>query len=151
DHEHVLRLVDARDVDLPPVENPPVLVPTGSGGDVVGVGAGIGLGDGERHGAGAVADARQPAPLLLLGPEPADDGSADRRTDDPEEKRTPLGGQLLAARRDVADPAATAAVLLRDVDTEIPVAPDLEPELGRLLTAARLLGEPLAAVLRGQS
>src|SRR5689334_21171598 len=46
--------------------------------------------------------------------------------------------------------AASSAVLLGDVDAEVAVAPDLEPQLGGLLAGPRLLGEPLAAVLAGQ-
>src|SRR4029078_550233 len=94
--------------------------------------------------------ARQPAALLLHGREPVDDRPADRGAHHHQQQRAPLGGELLAQRRDVPDPATTAAVLLVDVDAEIAVAADLEPELRRLLTAARLLGEPPAAVPAGQ-
>ena len=133
-----------------PLSTQLVAVRAGGRGDVVGVGAGVGLGDRERHRAGAVADAGQPALLLLLGPVAADDRAADRRADDHQQQRAALGGELLAHRRDVADAAAPAAVLLGDVDAEVAVLADLQPQLGGLLAGARLLGEPLAAVLRGQ-
>ena len=135
DDEHVVGLVDAGDVDLAAVEHPLVAVAAGGGGDVVGVGAGVGLGDRERHRAGAVADAGQPALLLLLGAVAADDGAADRRADDHQQQRAALRGELLADRGDVADAAATAAVLLGDVDAEVAVLADLQPQVGGLAAA----------------
>src|SRR5262249_51115024 len=90
-------------------------------------------------------------PLLLVGAVAADDGSADCGAHHHQQQRTTLGGQLLTHRRDVADAATAAAVLLRDVDPEVPGAADLEPELGGLSAAARLFGEPLAPVLRRQA
>ncbi len=132
DHQHVLGLVDTGDVDLAAVEHPAVAVAAGRGGDVVGVGAGVGLGDRERHRRGAVADARQPALLLLLGAVAADHGAADRRADDHHQQRAALGGQLLADRRDVTDAATTPAVLLGDVDAEVAVLADLQPQVGGL-------------------
>ena len=92
----------------------------------------------------------QPAPLLLLGAVAADDRAADRRAHDHQQQRAALRGELLADRRDVADAAATAAVLLGDVDAEVAVPADLQPQVGGLLAGAGLLGEPLAAVLPGQ-
>ena len=99
---------------------------------------------------GAVADAGQPPLLLLLGAVAGDDGAADRRADDHEQQRAALGGELLAHRGDVADPAAPAAVLLGDVDAEVAVLADLQPQVRGLAARARLLGEVVAAVLAGE-
>ena len=60
----------------------------------------------------------------------------------------PCAAELLADRREVADAAAPAAVLLGDVDAEVAVLADLQPQLGGLLAGAGLLGEVVAAVLR---
>ena len=150
DDEHVVGLVDAGDPDLAAVEHPAVAVAARGGGDVVGVGAGVGLGDREGHRAGAVAQAGQPLLLLRLGAVAGDDRAADRRADDHQQQRAALRGELLADRGDVADAAAPAAVLLGDVDAEVAVLADLEPEVGGLAAGAGLLGEVLAAVLAGQ-
>ena len=98
----------------------------------------------------AVADAGQPALLLLLGAVAADDRAADRRAHDHEQQRAALRGELLADRGDVADAAAPAAVLLGDVDAEVAVLADLQPQVGGLAAGARLLGEVVAAVLGGE-
>ncbi len=88
--------------------------------------------------------------LLLLGAEPVDDRAADRRADHHHQQRAALRGELLADGRDVADAAAPAAVLLGDVDAEVAVPADLQPQLGGLAAAARLRGEVVAAVAAGQ-
>ena len=146
DDQHVGRLVDAGDVDLLALEHPLVAVAAGGGGDVVGVGAGVGLGDREGHRGGAVADAGEPPLLLLLGAVARDDRAADRRADDHHQQRAALRGELLADRGDVADAAATAAVLLGEVDAEVAGLGDLQPQLGGLLAGAGALDEPVAAV-----
>ena len=148
--EHVVGLVDAGDVDLAAVEQPLVAVAAGGRGDVVGVGAGVGLGDRERHRAGAVGDARAASAASARRCRTGDHRPADRRADDHHQQRAALCGELLAHRRDVADAAAPAAVLLGDVDAEVAVLAHLQPQVGRLAAAAGLLGEVLAPVLRRQ-
>src|SRR5690606_31669831 len=51
----------------------------------------------------------------------------------------------------VTDPAATTAVLLREVDAEIAVAAHVLPQLGRRLAGTSLGGEPVAAIAAGQA
>ena len=53
-------------------------------------------------------------------------------------------------RRHVADAAATAAVLLGDVDAEVAVLADLQPQVGGLAAAARLLHEVVPPVAAGE-
>ena len=57
--------------------------------------AGVGLGDRERHGDRAVGDAGQPALLLLVGAELADDGAADGRGHHHHQQRAAGGRHLL--------------------------------------------------------
>ena len=66
------------------------------------------------------------------------------------QQRAALRGELLADGREVADAAAPAAVLLGDVDAEVAVPADLQPQLGGLAAAACLRGEVVAAVAAGQ-
>ena len=99
---------------------------------------------------GAVGDARAASAASAPRCRSGDDRAADRRADDHHQQRAALRGELLADRRDVADAAAPAAVLLGDVDAEVAVLADLQPQLGGLPAAAGLLGEVVAAVLRRQ-
>src|SRR3712207_8382806 len=58
--------------------------------------------------------------------------AADRRADHHHQQWTALRGQLLAHGRDVADAATPAAVRLGDVDPEVAVLADLQPQVGGL-------------------
>src|SRR5690606_38948076 len=140
----------AGDERLLPVQHPPVAVPAGGRGDAVGVGAGVGLGDRERHLHRPVREPRQPVPLLLLRPVPRDDRGADRRGDDHEQQRAARRGQFLAHGGEVADAAATAAVLLGHVHAEVAEPPGLVPQLVGLAPGLGALHVVGRAVLGAQ-
>lgn len=111
--------VDAGDEHLPPGEQPLVAVAAGGGGDAVGVGAGVGFGDAEGHGEGAVGEAGEPLLFLGVGAEAGDDGAADRRGDDHHEEGRSCRSQLFQDYGEFGHAAASAAVLLGEVDPQV--------------------------------
>ena len=118
DDEHRLRLVDAGDVDLLAGQDPVAAVAAGGGGDPVRVGAGVGFGDGERHRDRSVGDAGQPALLLLVGAELADDRAVDGGRHHHHQQRAAGRGHLLHHQRQLVHAGAAAAVLLGQVDPD---------------------------------
>src|SRR6478752_447479 len=148
-HEHRLRLVDTGDEHLLARQDPIAAVAPRGGGDAVGVGSGVGFGDGECHGGRAVGDAGQPALLLLLGAELADDRAVDCGGDDHHQQRRASGGHLLHYQRQLVHAGAAAAVLLGQVDPDEAEFACLVPQFVGVLAGARLLEVVVLPVVGG--
>ena len=114
------------------------------------VGSGVGFGDGERHGDRAVGDAGEPALLLLVGAELADDRAVDRGGDDHQQQRAAARGHLLHDQGQLVHARAAAAVLLGQVDPDEAEFACLTPQFGGVLAGAGLLQVVLLAVVGGQ-
>jgi hypothetical protein len=113
----------------------------------VGVRAGIGLGDREGHDRLAARDRGYPPLPLLLRPETADHGAADRRRDNEHQERAAEGRELLRDGGELADAEAAAAVLLGQVHPDEAGRSDGLPQLRGLLAARRPLGVVLVPEL----
>src|SRR5690606_21354428 len=92
----------------------------------------------------------QPPLLLPLGAVAGDDRRADGRGDHHQQLRHACRAELLAHRGQVADPAATAAVLLGHGHAEIAELARLCPHLAGLPARPGLLEGVLVPVLAGQ-
>ena len=146
DDQNRLGLVHAGDVDLLAGQDPVVAVTAGGGGDPMRVGPRVGFGDGECHGDRAVGEAGDPAPLLLVGAELADDGAIDGGGDDHQQQGAARRGHLLHDHRQLVHACPAAAVLLGQVDPDEAEFARLAPQFGRVLAGARLLQVVLRSV-----
>src|SRR5690606_32542616 len=125
DDEHRVRLVDAADVDLLPVDDVALALPPRARPQRVRVGARVRLGQREADARLSARETRQPARLLLVAAVAREQRPDDRGRDDEQEQRAAGGGELFADEGELRDTEPSTAVLLREAHAQKPLPREL--------------------------